>query len=380
MRVLHVTEVSTGGVPSVVNAFAQWQTDAGYEVHVLTPADATVVAGTRHVWDPSRRRPHRFPAAVRALNELTAELEPDVVHLHSFFPGILGRIGRRHGPDRPAIVYQPHSWAFDAAPTPLGRPLVAAWERFAARRTDMFIVNCEDERREGERHRVKMSAHVVGVPIDTDHFVRPTDEARRRTRAELEVGARTVFTCVGRISRQKGQDRLVAVWRQAPVAGAVLVLVGGGDQSRVQQLAGDEWGRSVLATGAVDDVRPWLHAADLCVAPSRWEGQAVALAEGMACGVPFVASHVNGVHEALIAGPEHPAGVVVDQDDMTAFLMACRRRTTETELRDAEGVAARARAERMFATDGVMQRVTAAYQAATDARARPSSRVPGDRR
>jgi glycosyltransferase involved in cell wall biosynthesis len=373
MRVLHVTEVASGGVLSVVNAFATWQVDAGHDVHVLTPADAKVVAGTHHVWNPSRRKPHRFPSAIRDLHRLIDELEPDVVHLHSFFPGILGRLPHRHGLHRPAVVYQPHSWAFDAAPTRFGRLLVAGWERLATRWTDAFIVNCQDEFEEGLSHGVKMSAHVVGVPVDTKHFSPVADTKRMDLRRQLGAADQTVMLCVARLSKQKGQDRLVSVWRQAPVPGGLLVLLGEGDQSRLQQLAGPEWNHTIIAPGGVDDVRDWLHAADVYVAPSRWEGQAVAVGEALASGLPVVASRVNGVQEAIIDGTEPPGGVIVDQNDMSAFLMACRRRASDSDLRELEGAAARIRAERLFGVDEVMKRVSDAYRHALDNAAPNSS-------
>lgn len=367
MRILHVVEVSIGGVVSVVNTYADYQLSAGDDVHVLAPREALLTAGTRHYWRPERRTPHHLPTAVRDLRRLVAELAPDVIHLHSFFPGVLGRI-RPLGAGGPAVVYQPHSWAFDAAPTPMGTKLVEAWERRAARRTDAIIVNCDDELREGERHGVQTAAHVVGIPVDTTHFA-PADEFQRQThRRDLGVSDRAVLLCVGRLAKQKGQDLLVQAWQQTPVPGAVLVLLGAGDPRPLAQLAGDQWGQSVVAPGAVEDVRPWLHAADLVVAPSRWESQEVAVMEALACGKAVVATEVNGAREAIEDGPEPAAGAVVGQLDMTAFLDACRLRVIDRATLIRESTAARARAERMSARDAVMTRVRVAYDRAISSR------------
>jgi len=360
VRVLHVVEVSIGGVISVVNTYAQWQVAAGHEVHVLAPDDAAVIAGQRHTWHPRRRAPHRFPRDVRVLRQTVSALEPDVVHLHSFFPGVLGRLPTRAA-SRPAVVYQPHSWAFDAAPTPVGRRLTGAWERHAGRRSDAVIVNCRDEADEGQAHGVDVTSHVVGIPVDTDHFAPATPSERDTIREDLGVSGRSVLLCVGRLARQKGQDRLVAAWREEPVPGAVLVLLGAGDPGPLEQIAGPEWGRSVIAPGPVPDVRPWLYAADVVVAPSRWESQEVAVAEALACGKPVVATVVNGAREAIADGPEPPAGAVVGQTDLVGLLAACRRRVTDADLTAGEATSARSRAERMFALDAVMRRVTDVY-------------------
>jgi len=364
VRILHVVEVSIGGVITVVNAYAEWQAAAGHEVHVLAPGAAGVVAGQRHTWEPRRRSPHRFPANVRDLRRTVAEVRPDVVHLHSFFPGVLGRLVPTRGGMRPAVVYQPHSWAFDAAPTRIGRPLAGAWERYAARRSDAVIVNCRDEADEGRAHGVAVDCQVVGMPIDTAAFAPASSARREQIREELGVSGRSVLLCVGRLARQKGQDRLVSAWRQEPVPGALLVLLGAGDSASLEHLAGTEWGRSIVAPGAVADVRPWLHAADVVVAPSRWESAEVAVAEALSCGRAVVATQVNGAREAIEEGPEPAAGLVVDQADLPAFLAGCRRRLADRALLERESTAARARAQRMFAVDEVMQRVSATYQMA----------------
>jgi glycosyltransferase involved in cell wall biosynthesis len=361
VRVLHVVEVSIGGVVSVVNAYGSWQAAAGHDVHVLAPGTAEVSVGERHVWQPQRRAPQRFPASVRALRRTTSDVRPDVVHLHSFFPGVLGRLVPASGSPRPAVVYQPHSWAFDAAPTRVGRPIASAWERYAARRSDALIVNCRDEADEGTSHGVATDAQVVGMPIDTQAFAPASPERRDQARRELGVSGRSVLLCVGRLARQKGQDRLVAAWARQPLPDTVLVLLGAGDPAPLERLAGRHWGRSVVAPGPVTDVRPWLHAADLVVAPSRWESQEVAVAEAMSCGRAVVATQVNGAREAIEDGPEQAAGLVVEQDDLAGLLEGCRRRLSDPALLAAESAAARSRAERMFAVDEVMQRVGAAY-------------------
>lgn len=363
MRILHVVEVSIGGVITVVDVYAGWQVAQGHDVHVLAPEGAGITRGTLHRWHPQRRAPQRFPRAVKDLRHLVGDLRPDVVHLHSFFPGVLGR-ARAFAGHRPAVVYQPHSWAFDAAPSPLGRPAVGWWERHAASRTDAVIVNCSDELVEGQRHGVRAPTHVVGMPIDTVRFRPPSPEERQQARAALCVGDRLVVLCVGRLARQKGQDRLIEAWRSAPPKGALLVLLGAGDPAPLRDLAGSAWGDTIVAPGAVDDVRPWLRAADLVVAPSRWESQEVAVAEAMASGRSVVATEVNGAREAIEVGSEPRAGVVVGQHDMTGFLAACTTRLADDRMRQAEEAAARARAERMFALDAVMQRVSAAYDQA----------------
>ena len=356
MRILHVVEVSTGGVVSVVRSYAAAQQSAGHDVHLLVPEEFGEAAGVRHVWWPQRRTPYRWPAAVSRFHEVVSATSPDVVHLQSFFPGLLGRLRR---PDFDGVVvYQPHSWAFDAVPRP-ARPLVEAWERTASSKQDLLMVNCEDERLEGLAHGVSGPTVSVGVPIDTTYFTPGDPDPELLVAAGIPPGP--VITCVGRISRQKAQDLLVAAWERAPLPGATLVLLGGGDTAELERLAPTTWGSSIRSVGATTDVRAWLRSSRVLVMPSRYEGQSVAMGEALACGRPVFATKVNGATEAIVDGPEGPAGAVVDVGAVGELLRSVARSLDDEQATTEMMHAARVRAERLFAAGAVMQRVTDAY-------------------
>lgn len=263
------------------------------------------------------------------------------------------------------MIYQPHSWAFRAVSIPGAAVVVRTWERIAAHHSDILVTNCADELAEGRSSGVRTPAQIVGLPVDTDHFA-PVDEGRRKElRSDLGLTSDHVLVCVGRVSYQKGQDQLVAAWERAPLPNTTLVLVGGGDTSGPARYAPRTWNSSIRAVGKQSDVRPWLWAADLCVVPSRYEGQSVAMAEALACGRPVIMTDVNGGREAIVEpSGEPPGGAIVARGDMSAFLAACRDRLTDPLRLDTESHAARKRAVALFAIDGVMARLEEAYDRA----------------
>jgi glycosyltransferase involved in cell wall biosynthesis len=361
LRVLHVSEVTAGGVLSLVRTYAREQQRRGHQVYLLAAEPMGFETARFRRWSAGRRRPYSFPVAVRQLAAAAHELRPDVIHLHSFFAGLLGRTRLRDIPPSTAVVYQPHSWSFGAFDSAMLRRAVIRLERSRAKRTDRVVGNCREEIEEGVANGVGAPCTVLGLPLDTDFFTPVETYERERIRRRLGLDDRVVATCVGRLSRQKAQDRLVAAWEADPVADARLFLVGSGDEAPLRRLAPREWGRSIHAVGHQDDIRSWFRASDLLVQASRYEGQSVAVAEGLACGLPAVVMDVNGARETIDSGRLDPAGSVVPQSDVRALLSACSLRAADPGLRAKESQAARERAVALFSVEAVMDRLDGAY-------------------
>lgn len=369
-----MSEVSRGGVRSLLADFTGDQVRRGYDVHVVGDPSLADLPGTHHSWRGGRRRPLSAPLDWLRLHRLLSRLAPDVVHLHSFFAGAFGRI-RAPGGHRLPVVYQPHSWAFDAVQQRAGRAAVVTFERWAGRRgrTTLVATNCADEIAEARTVRIETSAVALGVPIDLEWFVPAGAQERAAIRTRLAMDDRTALVCLGRIVRQKGYDIVVREWERQPVPGAVLYLVGGGEPAALAALAPTQWNRSAFAVGETDDARSWLQAADLMLLPSRYEGQSVAVSEALACGLPVVAFDVNGARAAIVDGGP-AAGAVVAAGDSAALLAQARRRVDEPGLRAREAVVARARAERDSSRQVVFDRVVAAYESAISTARKPGAR------
>jgi glycosyltransferase involved in cell wall biosynthesis len=372
LRILHVSETYGGGVETLVRQFSAEQVARGHAVRLLVPPGMADVAGAeRTTWVPRRRRPTSAGPALLALKRAVRDHAPDVVHLHSFGAGVLGRLPGRalFGMDLP-IVYQPHAWSFEVFDLRSAASAMRTWERWASRRTDVLVANCSDEVREGRAVGVATTARVLGVAVDLDAF-RPVPEERgREARRHLGLPGKNVVVCMGRLARQKGQDLLLRAWERRPLTDTVLVLLGPGDPAPLRQLAPSQWGHTVLAVGGQDDVRPWLWASDLLILPSRYETVGLVVAEAMACGVPVVATAVNGVREAVVDGPLGAAGAVVPVGDMEALLDEAAKRLADPALRRTEGACGRMRAEEGFRADRVATRLEQAYRAAIRAHGR----------
>jgi glycosyltransferase involved in cell wall biosynthesis len=192
----------------------------------------------------------------------------------------------------------------------------------------------------------------VEIPPDAGNPSQVRAAARRR----LGLDDAPLAVCVGRLSAQKGQDLLLRSWagivRKLP--NARLALVGAehlsGRRRRVA-LPG------VIVTGFTQDVADWLAAANVVVAPSRWEGMSFAVLEAAARARSIVASDVPGMREVI----GEDAGYVVPTEDPDALVGALTDRLLDPVRSDREGDAGRRRVERLFSVDRMLEKTANLY-------------------
>ncbi len=113
--------------------------------------------------------------------------------------------------------YQPHAWDYGAARNPVSLGGLVAVEAGLGVLSDGVVVNCRAEAVEGRRHGVRAPTSVIGLPIDLDRFSPATAWERAEARRRLAPGERALAIVVGEPSYQKGHDRLLTAWEDAPV-------------------------------------------------------------------------------------------------------------------------------------------------------------------
>jgi glycosyltransferase involved in cell wall biosynthesis len=345
LSVLHAAQPTEAGVAAYVAGVAADQLARGWRVAVACPpggqlAAALAARGIPRLHWPATRAPGLGTVPeTRQLRQLISMVRPDVVHLHSAKAGLAGRLAVR---GRRPTVFQPHGWSWLAARGATARGALA-WERLATRWTDLLVCVGEGEAAHARRRRVGNHHLVIRNGVDLATFKPCGPRARVAARELLGIDPDApLAVCLGRVTRQKGQDLLLTAWPQvrSRCPEAQLCIVGDGEalpRLRARALPG------VHFLAPVTNPRPWYAAADVVVLPSRWEGLSLTLLEALASGCSVVVADIPGLAEAVTAG----VGVRVPAGDAGALAGAVARRLAEPDLRAAEGRAA-ARAARAF--------------------------------
>jgi glycosyltransferase involved in cell wall biosynthesis len=205
-----------------------------------------------------------------------------------------------------------------------------------------------------DRERVSLEPNGV----DVDEF-RPGPRPAQGLRAALGLADDTLLTgFVGRLSPEKAPEvfvRAAALLLQR-LPDAHFVLIGEGPMKTQLRETVERMGLAsrLHLHGGVADVRPVFHDLDLLVSSSNSEAMPLALMEGMASGLPVVATRVGGVPEIVEHGG---TGWLVAPRDYEDLAGRMHQMLTLHDLRQRMGVAARARMERHHRLDRALERV-----------------------
>jgi len=170
---------------------------------------------------------------------------------------------------------------------------------------------------------VVCNAGIVAQELELDFLVEPArihridnpvDIAGLRARAQparRAPGPGARFVAAGRLTRQKGFDRLVESFARLSPDSHLTILGEGPDESALRRRI-DDLGLAKQISLAGFQAEPWRDyaGADAFLLPSRWEGMPNAALEALACGTPVIAtSEAGGIAE--VAKDAAPGAVSV---------------------------------------------------------------------
>jgi len=372
--VLHSRYLSgtSSGENRVVEDEVELLRSAGHEVRLWAPSPedgggpSRLQLGVRAVWS----RP-----AVREVERLTAELRPDVVHVHNLYPLLSPAVLRTTAAP---VVMTLHNYRLLCLPATFLRDEAACEDCLGALPWRGVVHRCYRGSAAGSAalagslgvHRRAGTFRHVAAFLAVSEFVRDKhveagmDATRIRVKPNFVApmprreGPGQDFLYVGRLSAEKGLDRLVSRWREMP--GRLLVVGDGPDRAKLEAAAPD----TVEFRGAVppDEVGTYLSQARALVLPSIcYEGAPRTVVEAYAAGVPVVANR-HGALPSVVS--EGVTGLLVDPASADGWREALARLGADDEsVRLGEGAFANWRSR--YSPEQGLADLEAAYVAVT---------------
>ncbi|MDT3251268.1 glycosyltransferase [Serratia sp. root2] len=302
MKVLHAAETIKGGVATVMRqiALANVASAEVEDIHCLVPENQkNEINGLSPdnviTFKRTGRNISSFFSFLRVFILSIHRYKPDIIHLHSTFAGVLGRIALMilYPIYRPKVIYCPHAFSFLMEGNKLKKSIYKNIERLLLPITDAVICVSEFERNAAiENGLKKEKLHVVynGVPV--------VDVSKTFPNPYQEDVVNLLF--VGRFDYQKGFDILSEMIEKLKGKPYHLTIVGGAVHGEdiypeLPQTTYTGWLSS-------DKIAPYFSHADVLIVPSRWEGFAMVSLEAMSYGIPVVSSNCTSFPEMIFPG------------------------------------------------------------------------------
>ena len=361
-----------GGVERVASELCHGLADRGHSVAALTlrtdPAPLTESDGNLTVWrapaaDLTPRlgiqlalSVHVLPHAIRLLRRF----QPDVVHAHNLFFRTTEVAALTRMFSRVPLVTTLHLGGMAGGRGPL-RAAVSAYEQTIGRLTlfaSEHVIAVSSAVAEHARRLGRGDRPMTVIPngVDTAVF-HPAPEPRSPSKTVLFVG---------RLVSNKGPQTLVEA---APEVlnrhqDARFVFLGEGPldkalRRRTQRLGIEQ---SVAFLGTRSDVAEIMRGAALLARPSTLEGMPLTVLEGMASGLPVVATPVGGTPELVSDGV---TGRLVPPGDSNALASRIIELLDDPNLAAEMGRHGRERAAAGYTWERVIARTEAVYAQVT---------------
>jgi len=299
MKILHAAETIKGGVATVMKQISASQLNhKGIERLICIIPDSQrneldCIPDENIVTFKRKRRNIRaflhffFVFICQVWNE-----KPDVVHLHSTFSGVFGRIALilLSPLRRTKVIYCPHAFSFLMESSKLKKKIYIIIEKILLNATDKVICVSNYEYQEAVKSGLNSNKLVTihnGVPA-------------KIYKKKLARNEKIKLLFVGRFDYQKGYDLLIKAFQQCCKQSFHLTIVGDRVNENTDRVNLD----NVTYTGwlASRDIEEYFMDADALVIPSRWEGFAMVPLEAMSYSLPVISSNATSLPEVVKDG------------------------------------------------------------------------------
>ncbi|MFD2611096.1 glycosyltransferase [Paenibacillus gansuensis] len=296
MKIVMVSECLGGGVLTYVQTQANFMAQEGHDIVLIysrreqtPPPDTLRAMFDSHVRmievEFKRSSVWSFVRYSRELRRLVDKEQPDVVHYHSSFAGLFGRMAVNT--KGISSYYTPHGYAFlQIVKSKLARKIYFLMERAAVlmdRSTVIIPISASEE-----AAALDVSLKAAIVKVDTGIDIELLEAKRAGIDSQVRAASRKQIVSCGRLSQQKNPLLFVEVAKECVKRGvdADFLWIGGGELEGEVRAKMAEYGLEdrIRITGWVkhdEAIREMDLHTDIYLQTSLWEGLPITVLEAM---------------------------------------------------------------------------------------------------
>ncbi len=317
-KVMYVVRPVEGGIREHLKVLIQYFKPS-YDLVVVCPFRGVLIesfqgAGARIIPLEIREKlnPFRDFHQALCLARIIQKEKPDIIHLHGFKAGFLGRLSSL-GFSKIPVVLTVHNYYAYPEKSLIPFYFFKKSEKLLSRRVSR-IITVSDALKDNLTHTMGICDEKITRIYNGIDYVRFQDNGKKDREEKndsykVRLGIPPGVPLIGTAARMAPQKGLGIFLEAANIIiregrSCLFLLAGDGPmkqelENRAKDLNLEE---RVIFPGKVEDIVGFLSCLDLFVLPSLSEGLSITLLEALAAEKPVVASRVGGVSEIVIDG------------------------------------------------------------------------------
>lgn len=347
----------------------RWFKEHGWMVHVAASGDLTLPYVDKKYTIPVHRSPFHFQnrAAYLELASIIDQENYEIIHCHTPMGGLLARLAARKARKKGThVLYTVHGFHFYKHAPYLNWLVYYPIEKWLANYTDCLITINEEDYGLLQEHPFNAGRieKINGVGVDIEKFkpIPQVEKLDRRQNFGYSEEDYLLFYAA-EFNRNKNHQFLIHVIAHLieRIPNIKLLLAGEGELQEDCRNLTKRLGIStqVEFLGFRNDIDSLLPICNVVVSASQREGLPVNVMEGMACGLPVIATRNRG-HNELIQDCQN--GWIVEQNDMESMVNKLAALYMDPVMESRMGAYGREIMESSYSVGIVLQQVSRIYQ------------------
>ena len=344
MKILYITTI--GSTMNFFKVLIRELIDEGHVVDIATNEALAPVADCYREWgckvypiSCTRSPIHKGTiTAIREIRQIVKDNGYDIVHCHTPVASICTRLAcrslRKNGLK---VLYTAHGFHFYKGAPLKNWLMYYPMEKLCAYFTDLLItINQEDYQLAKAKMKARRVEYVPGVGLEIQKFQNAIAH-RQQMRNELGIPENAILmTSVGELNANKNHQVVIRAMGQLGMKNLHYMIVGKGALREELLHLAKELGMdaNVHLVGYRTDIAQLYIISDICIFPSIREGLGLAALEGMAVGLPVVASDNRGTRDYAV---HNDNAFLCPHDSVSAFAEAIQTLAADAALRQKMG-------------------------------------------